>query len=123
MLEILMVSSFVILGAYTIWYFFKAKTYHPLGLDELALMWRMHKHKTTCKATTIETLLMKNNEVVGYQCSCGNRYYQKRLITQRAHSFTKNKLVPTMTTKLSGIAELKTSMDQIGLNYAHVKQI
>jgi len=123
MLEIMMASSLVILGVYSIWFFFKAQTYQPLGLDELALMWKMHKQKANCKASNIETLLLKNNDVVGYKCSCGNNYYQKRLISQRAHTFTKNKLVPTVTNKFTGIGELKKSMEQVGLHYSHIKQI
>jgi len=123
MLEIIMISSFAILGAYSIWYFFKAQTYHPLGIDELALMWKTHKHTTGCNVSNIETLLLKNNEVVGYKCSCGTKYYQKRLITQRAHTFTKNKLMPNITRKFTSIPELTTSMNQVGLNYSHIKQV
>ena len=88
MLEILTAGTLATLGAYSTWYFFKAQTYHPLTLDELALMWKSHKHTAGCNASNIETLLIKNNEVVGYQCSCGAKYYQKRLITQRVHKFT-----------------------------------
>jgi hypothetical protein len=123
MLEIMMISSLTILGAYSIWYFFKAQTYHPLSLDDLALMWKSHKHRTGCTASSIETLLLKNNEVVGYKCSCGTRYYQKRLITQRVRAFTKNKLVPTVTNKFTGLSELNSSLEQVGLNYSHIKQI
>jgi len=117
-----MISSLLILGTYSIWYFFKAQTYQPLGLDDLALMWKTHKHKTGCKASIIETLLLKNNEVVGYKCSCGNKYYQKRLITQKVHSLT-NKIIPTVTNKFTGVSELNNSMEQAGLNYSHIKQI
>ena len=57
MLEIMMIGSFALLGVYSIWYFFKAQTYQALTLDELALMWKAHKHDSGCKATHIETLL------------------------------------------------------------------
>ena len=123
MLEIIMIGSFVLLGAYSIWYFFKAKTYHPLGLQELALMWKTHKHTSGCNASTIDTLLLKNNEVVGYKCSCGTKYYQKRLITQRAHTFTKNKLMPNITSRFTSVSELTRSMDQLGLNYSNIKRV
>jgi hypothetical protein len=122
MLEIVMVSIFAILGAYSIWYFFKAQTYHPLTLDELALMWKTHKHNSGCKATHIETLLLKNSEVVGYKCSCGAKYYQKRLITQRAHKF-KNKLMPKVSQRFTGIQELTQSMNQVGLSVSHIKNV
>jgi hypothetical protein len=102
-----MFSSFVILGLYIIWYFFEAKTYHSLNLDELAPMWKTHKQQTGCKSTNSQALLMKNNEVVGYKCSCGKNYCQKRLITQRAHKFTKKKLIPTMKTDSQAVMTLK----------------
>ena len=122
MLEIVMVGTFATLGAYSIWYFFKAQTYHPLSLDELALMWKSHKHKSGCNATHIETLLLKNNEVIGYKCSCGAKYYQKRLITQRADKF-KTKLMPKVAQRFTGIQELTQSMNQIGITCAHIKKI
>ena len=123
MLEIMMISSFALLGAYSIWYFFKAKTYHPLTLDELALMWKNHKQTTNCNAAHIDTLLVKKNEIVGYKCSCGTKYYQKRLITQRAHNFTKDKLMPKVTMKISNIPELSYSMKQVGLNFSQIKRV
>ena len=123
MLDIIMVSSFVILGAYSLWFFFKAKTYQPLGLDELALMWKTHKQKADCKASRIDTLLLNNNQVVGYKCDCGNNYYQKRLITQKAHTFTKTKLMPSVTKGFTGVLDIESSMRKADLNYAHLKQI
>ena len=122
MLEILMISSFALLGTYSIWYFFKAKTYQPLTLDELALMWKTHKHNTGCKATHIETLLLKNSEVIGYKCSCGAKYYQKRLITQRA-SKIRNKLMPQVSKTFTNMPELTKCMNQIGLNVSHIKNV
>ncbi|MDG6221854.1 MAG: hypothetical protein IAX21_06840 [Candidatus Bathyarchaeota archaeon] len=123
MLEILMAGSFATLGAYSIWYFFKAQTYHPLNLDELALMWKTHKHNSGCNASNIETLLLKNNQVVGYKCSCGTKYYQKRLITQRVHKFTKDKLMPKVSSRFTSITDLTNSMNQIGLTVSNIKQI
>ena len=122
MLEIMMIGSFALLGVYSVWYFFKAQTYQALTLDELALMWKTHKHSSGCKATRIETLLLKNNEVVGYQCSCGAKYYQKRLITQRAHKFT-NKLIPQVSKSFTNMPELTKSMNQIGLSVSHIKNV
>ena len=123
MLEILMVSCFALLGAYSLWYFFKAQTYQPLTLDELALMWKNHKHKSGCKATHIETLLLKNDEVIGYKCGCGAKYYQKRLITQRTQKFNKGKLMTKVSKKFATSLELTKSINQIGLNVSHVKEV
>jgi len=83
MLDLLLWSSWFILGAYSFWYFFKAKTFQPLSLDDLALTWKLHKQKTGCTASCIHSLLTKNNEIVGFECDCGHEYLQKRLITQK----------------------------------------
>ena len=123
MIEIIVISSFVLLGAYSFWFFFKAKTYHPLCLDELALMWKIHKQNTDCKASHIDTLLFKNNEVVGYKCKCGNKFLQKRLITKKAHTFTRTKLTPSLTNKFTGVLEIKRSVETAGLNCSHIKQL
>jgi hypothetical protein len=83
LLELLIVGFWLALAVYCFWYFFIAKTFQPLTLDDLALIWRLHKQQTGCKASRIHSLLEKNNEVVGFKCECGYEFQQKRLITQR----------------------------------------
>ena len=63
-------SLWAALALYCFWYFFIAKTVQPLTLDELALIWRLHKQQTGCKASRIHSLIESNNEVVGFKCSC-----------------------------------------------------
>jgi hypothetical protein len=83
MLDLLLWGSWFILGAYSSWFLFKAKTYQPLTLDDLALTWKLHKQHAGCKASRIHSLLTKNDKVVGFKCECGHEYLQKRLITQK----------------------------------------
>ncbi|MFQ5758904.1 MAG: hypothetical protein ACE5IF_04435, partial [Candidatus Bathyarchaeia archaeon] len=71
-----------------------AKTFQPLTLDNLALTWKLHKQQTGCKASRIDSLLIKNNEVVGFKCGCGYEFLQKRLITQKVPAYTKTSIVP-----------------------------
>lgn len=78
-----MLGSWFILGAYGFWFLFKAKTFHPLTLDDLALTWKLHKQQTGCTASRIYTLLIKNEEVTGFKCNCGYEFLQERLITQK----------------------------------------
>jgi len=72
----------VALVAYVLWYFFKAKTVHPLTLDDMALTWRVHKQRDGCSASRIHSMIKENDEVVGFRCECGFEFVQKRLITQ-----------------------------------------
>lgn len=83
LLELLSLGFWLALVVYCFWYFFLAKTFQPLTLDDLALMWRLHKLQTGCKASRIHSLLERNNEVVGFKCECGYEFQQKRLITQK----------------------------------------
>ena len=83
LLGLLLGGFWLALAVYCFWYFFLAKTLQPLTLDDLALMWQLHKQQTGCKAARIHSLLERNKEVVGFRCECGYEFQQKRLITQR----------------------------------------
>ena len=88
----LVMSFWLILGAYSLWFLFKAKTLHPLTIDDLALTWKLHKQQTGCKSSRIHSLLMKDDEVVGFKCNCGYKFIQQRLITQKAHNYAQTNL-------------------------------
>jgi len=83
LLGFLLVGFWLALAVYCFWYFFLAKTVQPLTLDELALIWRLHKQQTGCKSSRIHSLLESNKNVVGFKCDCGYEFKQKRLITQK----------------------------------------
>jgi len=85
MLDLLVWGSWFVLGAYSFWFFLKAKTFQPLTLDDLVSTWELHKQHTGCTAPRIHSFLTKNDEVVGFKCGCGYEFLQKRLITQKVH--------------------------------------
>ena len=82
LLEPLMLSSWLALAVYTMWYFFKAKTLQPLTLEDPALTWQFHKKQTGCTASRLNSLLTRKDEVVGFKHDCGYEFQQKRLISQ-----------------------------------------
>jgi hypothetical protein len=82
LLDALMVGSWLSLTVYTFWYLFKAETLQPLTLDDLALTWRFHKQQTGCIASRLNSLITKDDEIVGFKCDCGYEFQQKRLISQ-----------------------------------------
>lgn len=85
LLGLLLGGFWVALVVYCFWYFFLAKTFQPLTLDDLALMWRLHKQQAGCRALQLHSLLERNGEIVGFRCECGFEFQQKRLITQRVN--------------------------------------
>ncbi|MDG6222025.1 MAG: hypothetical protein QCH99_02040 [Candidatus Bathyarchaeota archaeon] len=91
MIEILFAITWTCLGTYIAWYIFKAKTHHPLSIEELTLTWQIHKNQARCNASTIHTIHVKNNSIVGFTCDCGYNYLQKRLITQKITAETQPK--------------------------------
>ena len=84
LLDLLMWGTWASLIAYSIWFFFKAKTVQPLDLDDLALTWKLHKKQKGCTASAIHSLMTENEEVIGFRCNCRYEFIQKRLITQRS---------------------------------------
>jgi hypothetical protein len=80
---LLIMGLWAALAVYCFWYFFTSKTVQPLTLDELALIWQLHKQHTGCTSSRIHSLIESNNEVVGFKCDCGYEFKQRRLITQR----------------------------------------
>jgi hypothetical protein len=90
MFEIVTGISWFAFAGYASWYMFKAREYQPLTLNDLALTWRIHKHQTGCKASQIQDLLVRKEEVVGFKCDCGHQHLQQRLISQRIHPQLRN---------------------------------
>ncbi len=109
MIEILFGAVWTCLGVYIIWYFFKAETFHPLSNDELTSTWQRHKKQTGCTASTIDTIHVKNNYIVGFTCNCGYKYIHKRLITQKP----KTDIQPKIQTESPKINDLIKSKQNI----------
>ena len=123
MLSLLVMSVWLILGAYCLWFLFKAKTVHPLTLDDLALTWKLHKQQTGCKATRIHSLLMKHNEVVGFKCNCGYKFIQQRLITQKAHNYTQTNLQHLLSSVGAKQTPKTGSLQNPNLPYTYIESI
>lgn len=102
LLGFLIAGFWVALAVYCFWYFFIAKTVQPLTLDELALIWRLHKQQTGCTSSRIHSLIESKNEVIGFRCDCGYVFKQKRLITQRISKRHSDSTLATASLKKSG---------------------
>jgi len=86
MLDLLLWIFWFILGANSFWFFTQAKKLRPLTLDELVILWKLHKQQTECDApiSKMEPIInTQSYEFVSFKCECDYRYLSKRLITQR----------------------------------------
>lgn len=122
MLSLMIYSIWAILVAYSFWFFFKAKTFQSLNLDDLAVIWKIHKQQAGCKASRIHSLITKKNKVIGFKCDCGYEFLQKRLITQKTRTQTS---VTSLASSKSAIPMPKTedSLQNLGIHYMHIQEI
>ena len=119
----IVLGLWIALGAYTLWYFFGAKTIQPLSLDALAITWKLHKKQTGCTAPQLNTILVNKNKVVGFKCDCGYNYMQKRLIAQKASSDMQTNLVPMLSHKITNVVEAKRSLQKLGVEYSSIRKV
>jgi len=123
MLEIMAWAAWFLLGAYAFWLITKAKTLHPLTLDDLALAWKLHKHEASCKASQIHDLLVKKNEVVGFKCDCGYEWLQKRPISQKVHLRTQSDKPLSINEIDELIKKRASSRPDLSIRYLDIKRI
>ncbi|MEM3640402.1 MAG: hypothetical protein QXH37_00525 [Candidatus Bathyarchaeia archaeon] len=87
MLEILTSTTWVCFTVYAIWYFTSAKHYAPLTPNEAKILWKIHKQNAQCNAKAWRGVRRGGN-LVGFECECGYKHIQKRLITANTPSPT-----------------------------------
>ena len=119
----IVIGVWLILGTYLLWYFFKPKTIQPLTLDALAITWELHKKQTGCNAPHVDSILVNNNNVIGFKCESGYTYKQQRLVTQNLHANPKTSIMSTSHHQITNLSETQNTLDQMGLEYVHVRKI
>lgn len=124
MLDLLLCSVWFIFGAYSFWFFTQAKTFQPLTLNDLALTWKLHKQQTGCKASRLRSILTKNDEVIGFKCDCGHEFLQKRLITQKVHTYTQAGIMLSKPSDVTGpLQKTKGYLRDSDFQYSYIKEI
>jgi hypothetical protein len=86
MLDLMMWTLWCTLGVYGYWFFALAKKLQPLTLDELVILWKLHKQRAGCKVplSKMEPIVnRRTNEFLGFKCQCGYHYLSKRPIAQK----------------------------------------
>lgn len=123
MWEIVACGAWLSFAGYIFWFMFGAKEFQPLTLDDLALLWRIHKHQNRCKASQIHDLLVKNDEVVGFKCDCGYQYFQKRLITQKVHPHLQNSKPLSVSEFEESLQKIIDMRPDLRLSYLNIERI
>lgn len=124
MLDLIAWGFWFALGAYSFWFFTKAKTLQPLTLDDLALTWRVHKQQIGCNASRIHSLIVKDDHIVGFKCACGHEFLQKRLITKKVPINIQTGIALFELSKDGNILmKAKGSLTKLGVHFSHIKEI
>jgi len=124
MLDLVSWGLWFAFGAYSFWFFTKAKTPQPLNLDDLALTWRIHKQQTGCRASRIHSLLVKDDHVVGFKCDCGHEFLQKRLITRKVPINIQASIAPlTLSKDDNPLLKTGGSLRKLGVHFSQIKEI
>jgi len=92
MLDVLMWISWFLLGTYSFWFVTRAKISQPMTLDELVMLWKIHKQQARCSTplSSVKPIIdSRSNEFSGFRCECGYEYQSRRLIVQR-HALDRN---------------------------------
>jgi len=85
MMEIIMVTLWVCLATYTIWYFTSAKNYAPITSKEARILWKIHKRNILCGARKWREI-KRGGRIIGFECECGYKHVQKRPIVANTPS-------------------------------------
>lgn len=110
MLDVLMWIFWFVFGAYSFWFVTRAKKSQPLTLDELVILWKIHKQQARCDAplSRVNPIIdSRSNEFSGFKCECGYQYFSKRLVVQR-NALDRNMFLAMASDKREPSSLLKT---------------
>ena len=80
MLGLLVFALWFSFGAYSTWFFGKAKEYVALSPREVYLLWSVHKREAGCNSPTYIHITQSKKGIIGFKCHCGHNYLSKRPI-------------------------------------------
>ena len=89
MLEYFVWASWFLLGTYTSWFLTRVKKAEPVTLDEVVILWKIHRLETGCNCplSEVEPIAdLYSKEISGFKCACGYSYMSKHLLAQRRAS-------------------------------------
>ncbi|MFP3984799.1 MAG: hypothetical protein ACLFU9_02355 [Candidatus Bathyarchaeia archaeon] len=81
MAHILLPAFWACLALYVAWYL-KSARFVPLSHKEARVLWKVHQNTALCNAARWSKIKRKN-KVVGFQCACGYKHVQKRLVRDK----------------------------------------
>lgn len=96
MIDLIMWVLWFMFGGYCVWFLIRARKSEPLTLDDLVVLWKIHRQQSGCNAplSKVEPIVNpRSNEFSGFKCKCGYQYQSQRLIIQR-HALERSMFMP-----------------------------
>jgi hypothetical protein len=65
---------------YLFWYLTSAAHNVFLSRIDASALWKIHKGNQQCKGKKWKSITQKQGKIIGFECSCGYSYTQKKLV-------------------------------------------
>ncbi len=80
---VLMLAGWLGFAVCAVWCISSVKRNVPITHGDAKLMWRMHRRSVGCVGHKWKPIRRSKGKIVGFQCSCGYEYTQKRPLVSR----------------------------------------
>ena len=81
--------------AYIAWYFTVARSLAPITTEEARILWRIHRKDHNCNSEEWR-VIKHGNKIVGFICTCGYKYLQRRPIVGGSPPIRTNTTIPCL---------------------------
>ena len=65
---------------YLFWYLTSAVHNVFISRTDASALWKIHKGNQHCKGKKWKSITQKEGKIIGFECSCGYSYSQKKLV-------------------------------------------
>jgi hypothetical protein len=88
MLLIILPLIWACFAVYAVWYSTSAKQYASITRTEARTLWHIHKQNVHCNGKKCKEI-RRGNKIVGFECECGYKHFQKRPIVGGAPAWNR----------------------------------
>jgi len=80
LLTTITLSAWTFFTGYLLWYITSAKRDALITVNDAKVLWKLHKQSANCTGHKWRRVTCKSGKVLGFECECGYKYTQKRLL-------------------------------------------
>lgn len=83
----------MIFGCYLFWYITSAMHNVFISRADANALWKIHKGNQLCNRKRWKVITQKGKKIIGFECSCGYSYSQKKLVISSSPRYTSQKIM------------------------------